>query len=47
MAGDLRKFLKTTMKLTGHTQVQTLMKHYANVVDGAEEEALKGLFGDS
>jgi integrase len=36
--------LKTAMKLTGHTQVQTLMKHYAMVVDGKEKEALKGLF---
>lgn len=37
--------IKTVMKLTGHTQASTLLKHYAMVVGGAEEKALDGLFG--
>jgi len=37
--------IKTVMKLTGHTQATTLLKHYAMVVGGAEEKALDGLFG--
>lgn len=37
--------IKTVMKLTGHTQATTLLKHYAMVVGGAEEKALEGLFG--
>ena len=37
--------IKTVMKLTGHTQPTTLLKHYAQVVQGAEEKALDGMFG--
>lgn len=36
--------IKTVMKLTGHTQPATLLRHYAQVVQGAEEKALEGMF---
>ena len=36
--------LRTVMALTGHTQAQTLLKHYAHTVPGKQREALQGLF---
>ena len=36
--------LRTVMALTGHTQAQTLLKHYAHAVPGKQREALQGLF---
>jgi integrase len=37
--------LRTVMSITGHTQVNVLMRHYANVMDGKQKEALKMAFG--
>ena len=37
--------LRTVMSITGHTQVNVLMRHYAHVMDGKQKEALEKAFG--
>jgi integrase len=37
--------LKTVMSLTGHTQVNVLMRHYAQLMDGKQKEVLEKVFG--
>lgn len=37
--------LKTIMSITGHTQINVLMKHYAHVMDGKQKEVLDKVFG--
>lgn len=37
--------LRTVMSITGHTQVNVLMKHYAHVMDGKQKEVLERAFG--
>jgi len=37
--------LRTVMSLTGHTQVNVLLKHYTHVMPGKQREALEKVFG--
>lgn len=37
--------LKTIMSITGHTQINVLIKHYAHVMDGKQKEVLDMVFG--
>jgi len=37
--------MTTVMSLTGHTQIQVLLKHYSHVMEGKQREALGKVFG--
>jgi len=37
--------LRTIMSITGHTQINVLIRHYAHVLDGKQKEVLDRVFG--
>lgn len=38
--------LKTIMSITGHTQINVLMKHYAHVIDVSRRRSWTGCLGE-